>query len=94
MNECLLSQKQTFRIYVWVGTVSDGYFWPYFTVKEVLNMAESNFRFVLESGRSECADWNRPECLLLAGSSRSLTLFNGDFGPDTGRSDNIFRGRS
>ncbi len=26
--------------------------WPFFTVKEVLNVVESNFRFVPESGHS------------------------------------------
>ena len=32
------------------------------------------------------------ECPLLAESSRWLTSVNGDFGPGTGRSDDIFRG--
>ena len=34
------------------------------------------------------------QCPLMAESSRSLTLFNGDFGPETGRSDDIFRRQS
>ncbi len=29
-------------------------YWPYLFVKEGLNGAESDFRFVPESGRSEC----------------------------------------
>ncbi len=37
---------------------------------------------------------NVNECLLLAESSRPLTLFNGDFGSETGRSDDIFRRQS
>ncbi len=68
--------------------------WPFLPVNEGLNGAESDFRFVLESGRSECTYWGRSECLLMAESRRSLTLFNGDFGPETGRSDDIFRGQS
>ena len=31
---------------------ASGSYWPFFTVKEVLNVAESNFRFVPESGHS------------------------------------------
>ena len=45
--------------------------WPILPVNEGLNGAESDFRFVLESGRSECTDWDRPECPLLAVSRRS-----------------------
>ncbi len=53
---------------------SDGRFWPFFTVKEVLNVAESNFRFVPESGHSGYTFGDRSECLLMAVSSRSLTV--------------------
>ena len=42
--------------------------WPFFTVKEVLNVVESNFRFVPESGRSEYTFGGRSECLLMAES--------------------------
>ena len=66
--------------------------WPFFTVKDVLNVAESNFRFASESGRSECGDMGSSLRLLMAGSRCSLTLFNGNFGPGTGRSGDIFRG--
>jgi len=48
--------------------------WPFFTVKDVLNVAESNFRFASESGRSECWDMGSSLRLLLAESSRWLTL--------------------
>ena len=36
----------------------------------------------LQSSRSEYTCWGRSECLLMAESSRPLTLFNGDFGPE------------
>jgi hypothetical protein len=32
----------------------NGRSWPFFRVNEGFNGAESDFRFVLESGRSEC----------------------------------------
>ncbi len=67
-------------------------FWPFLPVNEGFNVAESNFRFVPESGHSKYTFGGRSECLLMAESRRSLTLFNGDFGPGTGRSDDIFRG--
>ncbi len=35
--------------------------WPFLSVDEVLNGAESDFRFVLESGRSECTGQGRPD---------------------------------
>ncbi len=53
---------------------ASGSYWPFFTVKEVLNVAESNFRFVPESGHSEYTSGGRSECLLMAESSRSLTV--------------------
>ena len=40
-------------------------YWPFLPVNEGLNGAESDFRFVLESGRSECRYWRRAECPLL-----------------------------
>ena len=48
--------------------------WPFFTVKEVLNVAESNLRFVPESGHSEYTFGGRSECLLMAESGRTLTV--------------------
>ena len=48
--------------------------WPILPVNEGLNGAESDFRFVLESRRSECACWDRAECPLMAESSRPLTV--------------------
>ncbi len=54
--------------------MSDVRFWPFFTVKEVLNVAESNFRFVPESGHSEYTFGGRSECLLMAESSHWLTV--------------------
>ncbi len=51
-----------------------GRFWPFFTVKEVLNVTESNFRFAPESRRSECSHWDRAECLLMAESRHWLTV--------------------
>ncbi len=50
----------------------------------------ANVRFP-ESSRSECTYWDGAGCPLLAGSRRPLTFLNGDFGPETGRSDDIFR---
>ncbi len=44
--------------------------WPFLSVDEVLNGAESDFRFALESGRSELPRWDRALGLLLAVSSR------------------------
>ncbi len=49
-------------------------FWPFLPVNEGLNGAESDFRFVLESRRSECTYWDRAECPLMAESSRWLTV--------------------
>jgi len=42
--------------------------WPFLPVNEGLNGAESDFRFVLESGRSECTCWDRALRLLMAES--------------------------
>ncbi len=42
------------------------WFWPFLPVNEGLNGAESDFRFVLESGRSECTCWDRALRLLMA----------------------------
>ncbi len=50
---------------------ASGSYWPFFTVKEVLNVAESNFRFVPESGHSEYTCWNRSGWLLMAESRHS-----------------------
>jgi len=49
-------------------------YWPFFPVKEGLNGAESDFRFVPESGRSECWDMGSSLWLLLAESRRRLTV--------------------
>jgi len=44
----------------------NGRFWPFSLVNEGFNGAESDFRFVLESGRSECWDMGSSLWLLLA----------------------------
>ena len=49
-------------------------YWPFFTVKEILNVEESNFRFASESGRSKCWDMGLSLRLLMAESRRSLKL--------------------
>ena len=54
-----------------IDQVPNGGFWPFFTVNEGLNGAESDFRFVLESGRSECTYSDRALRLLMAESGRS-----------------------
>ncbi len=48
--------------------------WPFLPVNEGFNGAESDFRFVLESGRSECTRLDRALRPLMAESSRSLTV--------------------
>ncbi len=53
---------------------ASGSYWPFFTVKEVLNVAESNFRFVPESGHSEYTFGGRSEWLLMAESRHWLTV--------------------
>jgi len=49
--------------------------WPFFTVKDVLNVAESNFRFASESGRSKCWDMGSSLRLLMAESSHSMSVY-------------------
>ncbi len=48
--------------------------WPILPVNEGLNGAESDFRFVLESGRSECTCWDRALRLLVAESGHSTSV--------------------
>jgi len=47
-------------------SLMNGRFWPFSLVNEGFNGAESDFRFVLESGRSECWDMGSSLWLLLA----------------------------
>ena len=44
-------------------TALSGWFWPYLPVKEVLNVAEADFRNTLETGRSREFPGNS-ECYL------------------------------
>ncbi len=48
--------------------------WLFLPVNEWFNGAESDFCFVLESGRSELPRWERVQCLLMAESSHWLTV--------------------
>ncbi len=56
-----------------------GRFWPFLPVNEGFNGAESDFRFVLESGRSELPRWERVLCLLMAESGHSQDLYQPTF---------------
>ncbi len=49
--------------------------WPFLPVNEGLNGAESDFRFVLESGRSDCTCLGRAVRLLMAESSHWMSYF-------------------
>ena len=51
------------------------FYWPFLPVNEGFSGAESDYRFVPESGRSECWDMGSSLWLLLAesGHSKSVT---------------------
>ncbi len=66
--------------------------WPKVSIKNYINIAILNVSLAPESGHSEYTFGGRSECLLMAESSRSLTSVNGNFGLNTGRSGDIFRG--
>ena len=58
----------------WQMSVIDVRSWPFLPFNEGFNGAESDFRFVPESGRSECWDIGSSLWLLLAESRHSLTV--------------------
>ncbi len=68
----------------------NGNAWPFLPVNEGLNGAEPDFRFVLESGHSECTHWDRGDVRFwskadIRTGSKSLTV-NVCFGEKSGRS--------